>query len=161
MQIFGGITASHVSRSEIFLVVGAITNIDGRHAINKSPNTTAQHGRGDALEDRTILLHSEQGFGDSIMFYRFAHKLAEAGSNVILHCQPALKRFFSDQNPNVAVLGTNIAPPSHDVHASLMSLPFLMELNKEETLSLPKTSPNHDKATLISIQPIRLTKKSL
>ena len=40
-------------------------------------------------------------------FYRFAHKLAEAGSNVILHCQPALKRFFSDQNPNVAVLGTN------------------------------------------------------
>ena len=114
----------------------------------QKPEYNSPAWKGDTLEDRTILLHTEQGFGDSIMFYRFAHNLAEAGLNVILHCQPALKRFFSDQNPNIEVLGTNTAAPPHDVHASLMSLPFIMGLNKEETLSLPKTSPNHDKATL-------------
>lgn len=114
----------------------------------QKPEYNSPEWKGDALGERIILLHTEQGFGDSIMFHRFAYKLAETGASVILHCQPALKRFFSDQNPNMAVLDTNMTPPPHDVHASLMSLPFLMELNKEEALSVPKIIPRQKKSAI-------------
>lgn len=114
----------------------------------QKPEYNSPEWKGDPLGERIILLHAEQGFGDSIMFHRFAHKLSETGSSVILHCQPALKRFFSDQNPNMVVLDTNMTPPPHDVHASLMSLPFLMELNKEEALYVPKIIPRQKKPTI-------------
>ncbi len=114
----------------------------------QKPEYNSPAWNGDALGEKTLLLHTEQGFGDSIMFYRFAHKLAEAGSNLILHCQPALKRLFSSQSSNVTVLDTNMAPPAHDVHASLMSLPFLMELDKEEELCLPKNITNQYKSVI-------------
>lgn len=37
-----------------------------------------------------ILLHAEQGFGDSIHFVRYAHELIAAGMKVHIFCQPAL-----------------------------------------------------------------------
>src|SRR5207248_10137319 len=42
---------------------------------------------GEALGGRRILLHAEQGFGDTIQFGRFASVVAKRGGHVILECQ--------------------------------------------------------------------------
>ena len=40
--------------------------------------------RGEALDGRTILLHHEQGLGDTLQFVRYAPMVAERGGRVIL-----------------------------------------------------------------------------
>lgn len=68
----------------------------------------------------TILLHAEQGLGDTIQFVRYAPLLRAHGARVILQVQPslvALCRPLADM-----VLATGTVPP-HDQHCPLLSLP--------------------------------------
>jgi tetratricopeptide (TPR) repeat protein len=80
--------------------------------------------RGEELNGRTILLHFEQGFGDTLQFVRYAPMLVERGGKVITHCQRELGRLLKG-NPE---LGEVFAPgdlvPSFDLHCPLMSLPL-------------------------------------
>ena len=46
-------------------------------------------GEGD-IAGKTILLHSEQGFGDAIHFCRYAPMVAARGARVILEVRPPL-----------------------------------------------------------------------
>ena len=46
------------------------------------------------LNGDRILLHNEQGFGDTIQFTCYTSLVASRGSRVILYCQPPLKRLF-------------------------------------------------------------------
>ena len=101
----------------------------------KPPSYGTPKWHGEPLTGRRLLLHSEQAFGDSIMFTRFALRLASINESVYLQCQPQLKRLFAAQNELHAVLGMNEHAPEHDVHASLMSLPHLMHLTRETDMS--------------------------
>ena len=47
---------------------------------------------GEDLAGKTILLHYEQGFGDTIQFMRYAPLVAARGARVVLEVQPALAR---------------------------------------------------------------------
>ena len=47
------------------------------------------------LAGKTILLHAEQGLGDTMMFVRYAPLLARAGARVVLEVQPELKNLLS------------------------------------------------------------------
>ncbi len=93
--------------------------------------------RGDPLEGRSLLLHTEQGFGDSIMFLRFARQLARERNRVALQCQPQLKRLFAGVPELDAVTSPGDALPAHDVHAPLMSLPKLLQLHRETAFHSP------------------------
>ena len=99
------------------------------------PSYGTPQWRGEPLSGRRLLLHSEQAFGDCIMFARFALRLARANESVSLQCQPQLKRLFSAQTGFREVLGINENAPEHDSHASLMSLPYLMRLSRETDIS--------------------------
>ncbi|QNA88226.1 tetratricopeptide repeat protein [Massilia sp. Dwa41.01b] len=44
----------------------------------------------ESLEGKTILLHAEQGLGDTLQFCRYAPLVAARGARVILEVQPAL-----------------------------------------------------------------------
>ena len=46
------------------------------------------------LANKTILLHAEQGLGDTIQFVRYAPLLARAGAKVVLEVQPELKELL-------------------------------------------------------------------
>jgi tetratricopeptide (TPR) repeat protein len=49
----------------------------------------------ESLDRKTILLHAEQGLGDTIQFARYATLLASRGANVILEVQRPLVRLLS------------------------------------------------------------------
>lgn len=77
------------------------------------------------LTGRAILLHAEQGLGDTIQFCRYALPLLEQGAHVVLEVQPALKSLMATLHPDVQVLGRDEGPlPAFDYHCPLMSLPL-------------------------------------
>jgi tetratricopeptide (TPR) repeat protein len=76
------------------------------------------------IASRTILLHAEQGLGDTIMFARYAGLLARAGAKVVLEVHPELKALMSRLPDCAAVIGRGEPRPAHDVHCPLGSLPL-------------------------------------
>ena len=88
------------------------------------PATVAPRWMGEPLSGRTLLLHAEQGFGDSLQFCRYAIPLAEAGADVVLAVQPALLRVLSRLHPAVRVVSRDEPLPPHDLWCPLMSLPL-------------------------------------
>ena len=82
--------------------------------------------RGEPLEGRTILLHAEQGLGDTIQFVRFAALVQERGGRVVVECQPPLVPLLRTCPGIRQVVPKGDPLPEFDVHASLMSLPALL-----------------------------------
>ncbi len=80
---------------------------------------------GDDFRDQTILLHYEQGYGDTLQFIRFAPLVKRRGGRVVLLCQPALLRLLA-RCPGIDLVfeGTTYEPECH-IHAPLMSLPAI------------------------------------
>ena len=62
-----------------------------------------------SLDGKTILLHAEQGLGDTIQFVRYAPLLAARGAKIVLEVQPELVRLLSAM-PGVATLVARKAP---------------------------------------------------
>ncbi len=78
----------------------------------------------ESLQGKTILLHSEQGFGDTLQFARYVPLLAERGARIILQVQPALKPLMANIKGVSAVLATGEQLPPFDLQCPLMSLPL-------------------------------------
>jgi tetratricopeptide (TPR) repeat protein len=76
------------------------------------------------LHGKTILLHAEQGLGDTIQFARYAPLLAAQGAKVVLEVQPELKSLLSRLDGVTTVVARGAAPPPFDVHCPLGSLPL-------------------------------------
>jgi tetratricopeptide (TPR) repeat protein len=87
---------------------------------------------------RTILLHAEQGLGDTIQFARYATLLARAGAKVVLEVAPALKELLSGIGGATRVLAQGDALPAFDLHCPLASLPLAF---KTELASIPAEIP--------------------
>jgi tetratricopeptide (TPR) repeat protein len=86
-------------------------------------NEPAWLGTGD-LSGKTVLLHYEQGLGDTIQFCRFAKTVSETGADVILQVQPPLVSLLQGL-PGVTELVAEGKPlPPFDAHCPLMSLPL-------------------------------------
>ena len=83
------------------------------------------------LEGRTILLHSEQGFGDTLQFCRYAELVAQQGATVLLEVQPALKNLMQSLVGPHQVFATGEALPAFDLHCHLLSLPHAFETSLE------------------------------
>jgi len=81
--------------------------------------------RGEALPGRTILLHAEQGLGDTLQFCRYVPMVAAAGLRVVLEVQRPLHRLLVGF-PGVTTLVCQGDPlPAFDVWCPLLSLPQL------------------------------------
>lgn len=81
---------------------------------------------GEALPHGTVLLHAEQGLGDTLQFVRFASGVAERVSRVVLECQPPLVKLLQSVPGINQVIAKGDALPEFDAHAPLMSLPHLL-----------------------------------
>ena len=77
-----------------------------------------------SLDGKTILLHAEQGYGDTLQFVRYAPLFAGRGANVVLEVQPELARLLSSLSGVAAVIARGKPLPRFDFHCPLLSLPL-------------------------------------
>jgi Flp pilus assembly protein TadD len=87
--------------------------------------------QGEALANGRILLHAEQGLGDTIQFIRYAKLVKQRIGTVICQCQPSLARIFRACAgiDEVAPMGEPLS--AFDVQAPLMSLPRILQTTLE------------------------------
>ncbi len=91
------------------------------------------------LARKTVLVHAEQGFGDTIQFARYVPLLAAAGANVVLEVQPELTALMARLDGAATVIARGEAPPQQfDVHCPLGSLPLAF---KTEPATVPANIP--------------------
>jgi Flp pilus assembly protein TadD len=90
------------------------------------------------LEGKTILIHAEQGFGDTLQFLRYIPLLEERGAKIILEVQPALKDLVSTNSTVPGLFARGEALPSFDFHCPLLSLPLAFSTGLD---SIPNRNP--------------------
>jgi len=90
------------------------------------------------LTGKTILLHAEQGFGDTMQFVRYAPLITARGARVVLEVQRELVRLVSRLEGIDTVIGRGEALPAFDLHCPLLSLPFAC---RTELASIPAPVP--------------------
>ncbi len=78
------------------------------------------------LAGQTILLHAEQGLGDTLQFIRYAPLLQRQGARVVLECPGELVRLLGSMDALDQVFSEGAARPEADCHAPLLSLPHLL-----------------------------------
>jgi len=81
---------------------------------------------GRPLQGRTLLLHAEQGFGDTLQFIRYLPLVIQNGGKVIVECPVELRRLIQAMNAAIPVVAKGQALPDFDLHCPLMSLPKVL-----------------------------------
>jgi tetratricopeptide (TPR) repeat protein len=92
-------------------------------AFNAPARRFAQPIWGGAPIEGTILLHAEQGLGDTLQFARYAPLVAARCAGVVLECQPELRALMAAVPGVARVVARGEPLPAFDAHAPLMSLP--------------------------------------
>ena len=77
-----------------------------------------------SLAGKTILLHSEQGLGDTIQFCRYALSVADLGAKVVLEVELPLVGLLKELNGVTEIVAKGSELPAFDYHCPLLSLPL-------------------------------------
>lgn len=93
---------------------------------------------GSDLGGKRILLHSEQGYGDTIQFIRYAPLVARRGGKVLVYCPPPLHRLIQTVEGVHTVLPTDSLPADYDLHAPIHHLPLVFGTTLD---SIPQNAP--------------------
>jgi tetratricopeptide (TPR) repeat protein len=93
---------------------------------------------GSCVGSATILIHAEQGLGDTLQFVRYAQFVRERCGHVILECQPSLVRLLESVGgvDTVVAQGSDLPPFSY--HVPLLSLPRIFDTTID---SIPQRVP--------------------
>lgn len=100
---------------------------DGRPAVpNRAALRQTRWDGSQALAGKTILVHCEQGLGDTLQFCRYAACVAARGARVVLEVQKPLARLLAglDGVAELVTAGAELVRPDVDYHCPLMSLPL-------------------------------------
>jgi tetratricopeptide (TPR) repeat protein len=92
----------------------------------------------ETLERKTILLHSEQGLGDTIQFCRYVPLVAARGARVVLEVAEPLRELMSGLNGVSHCVSKGEALPDFDLHCPLLSLPLAFATRLD---TIPSTTP--------------------
>lgn len=91
----------------------------------KSPHFLRPRWRGGPeLHGKTILLHGEQGFGDTLQFCRYAAEVAQLGGRVVLEVQKPLRSLLQGLAGVDQVVAAGDAVPAYHLQCPLLSLPL-------------------------------------
>ncbi len=80
---------------------------------------------GSPLGDRTLLVHAEQGLGDTLHFIRYLKLVHQAGGRVYVEVQPALAPLLKSSGITGVIPG-GATLPRFDLHVPLLSLPGVL-----------------------------------
>ena len=111
-----------------------------RAASFSSPKRTfaAPRWRGEPLAPgtgrpgRRLLIHAEQGFGDTLQFCRYIPLIAARGGSIVVECQPAMRRLLGGvaaryADDRVTVIARGDALPPVDFQIPMLSLPHVLK----------------------------------
>jgi len=94
--------------------------------------------QGEEAKGRTLLIHAEQGFGDTLQFCRYAPLAAERGWHVIMEVQPEVVSLIKSLKGIDKVIPLGAILPPFDRHCAMMSLPTAF---KTEVETIPANVP--------------------
>lgn len=104
--------------------------------IDIDPSSQQNHSgprwQGESLDGKTIFLWCEQGFGDTLLFIRFAKELKKQGAaRVLLLCQTGLAELLKTipEIDQILVEGNEL--PQYDYQSSLLSVPLYLATSLE------------------------------
>ena len=79
---------------------------------------------GQSLQGKTILLHGEQGLGDTLQFCRYATMVRDLGARVIMEVPGPLSALLNNLAGVAQLVETGRTLPEFDCHCPLLSLPL-------------------------------------
>lgn len=102
--------------------------------------------RGHEIQGKTILLHAEQGLGDTIQFCRYSSLVAARGGRVILEVDKRLRGLMESLAGVTQLISAGDPLPEFDLHCPLLSLPLAFDTRLETIPSkIPYLRPPTDK----------------
>lgn len=104
-----------------------------------------------AIAGKTLLVHAEQGLGDTIQFCRYLPLLVARGANVVFEVIPAMRALLRSLPKAIQIYarGEPLAPA--DYHCPLLSLPLAFDT---QVATIPRDVP------YLSAEPQRVAKWS-
>lgn len=94
-----------------------------RSPLSDRPWIDAPFWKGEPLAGKSILVHAEQGLGDSLQFVRYLPFLSEMGAAVTFTVQPVLIPLLKHLAGKITLVPTHDAGARFDFQALLLSLP--------------------------------------
>ena len=136
LAIEPGLAAIQVNRGHCHLMLGQFAegwrDFEARWAVpgalGPGRPLSMPRWRGEDLEGRAILLHCEQGMGDSLQFIRYAAAVKARGAHVVLESFQALAPLLRHADGVDQVIIRSDPLPALDFHLPLMSLPLVLGL---------------------------------
>lgn len=93
---------------------------------------------GDNAEGKTLFIHAEQGYGDTLQFSRYATMAKTRGLTVVMEVQPPLVRLMQSLEGVDQVIGQGNPLPAFDLHCPMLSLPLALGTRVD---TIPATVP--------------------
>ncbi|MGV2288944.1 tetratricopeptide repeat protein [Trinickia sp. YCB016] len=125
-------------------------------AYPSSAATVLPRWHGEPLDDETLLVEAEQGFGDTLQFIRFLPLVRERAPRVVLEVQPELLPLIAPLADawRVTVIARGMPRPPADLHCPLLSVPFALGMTAETLpartryLDVPRDYQRHWRGSL-------------
>ncbi|WP_421725747.1 tetratricopeptide repeat protein [Bauldia sp.] len=86
-----------------------------------------QRWTGESIAGKSLLIHGEQGLGDTIQMLRYLPKVAESRAKLTLALPPALRRLIASSFTGLDIIKDDAVSEGFDFAVSLMSLPHLFD----------------------------------
>lgn len=90
------------------------------------------------ISHKTILIHAEQGLGDTLQFIRYLPMVAALGARVMVEVQAPLLSLFENMQGISVLLKKGDPLPAFDVHCPMMSLPLAFKTTLDTVPACPQ-----------------------
>jgi tetratricopeptide (TPR) repeat protein len=137
LQLDPQLAVAHLNYALALLMVGrfeeGFSELEWRRLVAAAPwvfhHLQGPAWKGQPVRGLTLLLYAEQGLGDSIQMLRYAEQLRTQGARLIACVQPELATLVARCSTFAQVVcdAASLAEVRYDLHASLLSLPRLLE----------------------------------
>ena len=96
------------------------------------PKINKPQWKGEDISEKTLLVHCEQGFGDTVLMWGYAQRLSKLAKKVIYMVQPELYCIFNNNEWGVEVLPGTVPIDSvdFDFYIPTMSIPAALNLDE-------------------------------
>jgi tetratricopeptide (TPR) repeat protein len=100
-------------------------------------NPPGKMWNGKSYKGKTLLVVSEQGYGDTIWASRYLARVKALGGTLIVECRPAMVPLIESLGVADKIIAKNLQFPAADFHINICSLPGLFVKKPEDVSGVP------------------------